>query len=66
MRNVVRRHSLSVERYSATAEDNAEIEALFDVRALKYRKEKQWLTDEECYLTVYDLETDLIEREVLQ
>lgn len=65
MRNAVRRHALSIERYSAEADDSTALEALFDVRALKYRKEKQWLQDNECYMTVYNLETDLIEREVL-
>lgn len=65
MQNATRRHALSVERYSNTPDDNTALEALFDVRALKYRKEKQWLQDNECYMTVYNLETDLIEREVL-
>ena len=66
MRNAIFRHALSVERYSKTTDDNTALEKLFDARALKYRKTKQWLSDMECYLTVYDLETDLIEREVLQ
>lgn len=64
LRNGLTRHSLSVERYSYIADDNPALEALFESRALKYRKAKQWLSDMECYLTVYDLETDLIEREV--
>jgi len=63
LRNLLRRHSLTVERYSGTNSDNAALEALFDAQAIKYTKDKQWLGDMECYLTTYDLQTDLIERE---
>ena len=59
------RHSLTIERYSDTNDDNAALDALLDAQAIKYKKEKQWLTDEEFYLTTYDLQTDLIEREVI-
>lgn len=64
MRNLAYRHSLTVERYSDTDGYNTALEALFDAQALKYTKEKQWLNDMECYMTTYDLQTDLIEREV--
>lgn len=63
LRNNLRRHSLTVERYSETEEDNSALESLFDAQAIKFTKDKQWLSDEECYLTIYDLQTDLIERE---
>jgi hypothetical protein len=63
MKNLLTRHSLTVERYSRTADDNAALEALFDAGAIPYTKDRQWLSDEECYLTTYDLQRDLIERE---
>jgi hypothetical protein len=62
MKNMMQNHSLTVERYSETSEDNARLEALFEAQAIKYKKEKQWLSDEECFMTIYDF--DLIEREV--
>lgn len=65
MQNMIKTHSLTIERYSETSEDNAALEALFDTEAIKYKKEKQWLHDEECYMTIYDLQNDLIEREVI-
>lgn len=63
MQNMMRTHSLTVERYSETNDDNIALEALFDEQAIKYKKEKQWLSDEGCYMTIYDF--DLIEREVI-
>ncbi|QNK41824.1 hypothetical protein [Caproicibacter fermentans] len=63
MKNLSRNHSLSVERYSETSEDNKMLEALLDTQAIKYTKEKQWLTDEECFMTVYNF--DILEREVI-
>lgn len=62
MMNLLRRHTLTVERYSDTSDDNTALEAIFDAGALKYKKDKQWLVDEECYLTTYDLQNDIIER----
>lgn len=63
MQNMMKTHSLTVERYSEINDDNAALEALFDAQAIKYKKEKQWLSDEEYYMTTYDF--DLIEREVI-
>ena len=62
MKNLLRRHSLVVELYSDTQDDNEALEAMFEDRALKYTKDRQWLSDEECYMTTYDLQTDMIER----
>lgn len=64
LHNLLRRHSLTVERYCDTSNDNPALEALFDAQAIKYAKEKLWLNDQECYMTIYNLETDLIERGV--
>ena len=63
MLNLEKRHSLTVERYSDTADDNMTLEELFDAKAVKHTKEKQWLSDDQCYMTTYDFETILIERE---
>ena len=65
LKNALTRHSMSIERYSVVADYNPALEKLLEAQALKYRRSRQWLSDMECYLTVYDLETDLIEREVL-
>ena len=64
-RNLMSVHSLTVERYSNDSEDNPQLEALFDEKALKYEKSKSWLSSEGCYLTVYDLQTNIYDREVL-
>lgn len=61
MENFSRNHSLTVERYSETDEDNSALEALLEAQAIKYTKEKQWLNDEQCYMTIYDF--DVLERE---
>jgi len=62
VRNMMKTHSLTVERYSATTDDNTALEALLDAQAIKYKKgERQWLTHEECFMTPYYF--DLIERE---
>lgn len=63
MQNMIKTHSLTVERYSETGDDNTKLEELFDSQAIKYKKEKQWLHDEECYMTIYNFE--IIEREVI-
>lgn len=63
MRNLTKNHSLTVERYCNTSNDNLKLEALFDARAIKYEKDKQWLADEGYYMTTYDF--DLLEREVI-
>ena len=65
MRNLIRTHSVTVERYSNTTDDNAALEALFDTCTIKYTKYRQWLKSENCYMTVYDLQSDLYEREVI-
>lgn len=65
MRNFMYRHSMTIERYSDTDGYNTALEALLDAQALKYTRDKQWLSDMECYLTTYELQTDLIEREVI-
>jgi hypothetical protein len=64
MVNIAKRHSLTVERYSATGEGDEKLEKLFDAKAIKYHKEKTWLKDEQCFMTTYDF--DLLEREVIQ
>ena len=63
LRNLLRFHSLTVERYSTGTEDNPALEKLFDDRGIQYTKDKQWSEYMECYLTTYDFETALIEKE---
>lgn len=65
MKNLIKSHSLTIERYSQTADDNQALESLLDSQAIKYIKDRQWLDDEGCYMTVYDLQSDLFEREVI-
>lgn len=62
--NLIRYHALTVERYSEANDDNAKLEELFDEKAIKYKKEKQWLDDDQgnCFLTTYDFESLLTER----
>lgn len=60
--NLLRRHSVTVERYSETTDTNTALEALLDAAAIQYTKDRQWLSDEECYMTVYDLQDDIIEK----
>lgn len=62
LRNILWQHALTVERYSNTAEDNAGLEELFDAAAIEYTKDKQWLSDEECYMTTYDFQNFLTEK----
>lgn len=56
-------HAVTVERYSDIPEDNPALEVLFDDKALKYSREKMWLPDEECFMTIYEFE--IYESEVL-
>ena len=63
MRNLMKRHSIIVEHLSRAGEGEAALEALLDAQTIKYQKEREWLTDEECFMAVYTFE--LIEREVL-
>lgn len=65
MKNMICRHSLTVERYSAADDYNTALEALFNAKALKYKRERQWLSTEGCYFTTYNMENDLIEREAI-
>lgn len=63
MRNLFHRHSLTVERYSETDDDNTALEALFDAKALKYDKERTWLPDpDDMFETIYTIKTPIIER----
>jgi hypothetical protein len=65
MRNLMKKHALTVERYSEDSGDNAALEALFDAGAIKYTKEKLWLQDpNDMFETIYDF--NLIEREAIQ
>jgi hypothetical protein len=63
MRNLMKTHSLTVERYSETNDYNESLEALFDSKAIKFKREQQWVNSIECYMTTYEF--DLIEREVI-
>lgn len=63
MVNIGYSHTLTVERYSEVDADNKLLEALFDAKAIKYKKEKIWLDDEKCFMTTYNF--DLFEREVI-
>lgn len=55
-KNLIVHHSMTVERYSQTNEDNPKLEALFDEKPVEYTKEKTWLKDIECYMTTYDFD----------
>lgn len=65
MQNMMKTHSLTIERYSTTDDYNVGLEALFDAQAIEYKRDRQWLKDEECFMTTYELQTKLIEREVI-
>lgn len=60
LKNAISRHSLTVERYSLDGKGEEPLEALLDAQAIKYTKEKTWLSDIECFMTTYDF--DLIEK----
>jgi len=60
LQNVLIRHSLTVERYAATDEDNEKLEVLFDAKAFEYKKDRMWLDDIKCFMTTYDF--DFIEK----
>lgn len=53
-------HSLTVERYSETSNDNEALEKLFDDKNIKYMKERLWLPDQFEFETIYNF--DLLER----
>ena len=54
LKNLLVDHSMTVERYSATDSDNTELETLFE--RIPYTKDKQWVSDIEQFMTVYNLE----------
>ena len=64
MRNLVTSHDLRIERYSETDDDNAALDALLNAKAIKFKKEKQWIVEDSRFMTVY-FNMTLIEREVV-
>lgn len=56
VRNLGYTHSVTVERYSDILDDNQKLEQIFDDKNLKYEKDRVWLTEEECYMTIYKIE----------
>lgn len=60
LKNDLINHSLTVERYSDTAEDNKSLEKLFDDKSIKYTKERLWLSEQFEFETIYNF--DLLER----
>lgn len=65
MKILLHRHSLKIERYSKTDDYNTALENLLDAAVIPYKRDRQWLSDLECYMTIYDLQSDIIEREVV-
>jgi hypothetical protein len=63
VRNLGYSHSVTVERYSDVRDDNPALEQLFDDKALKYEKDRVWLSEEECFMTIYQFE--FLESEVI-
>jgi hypothetical protein len=63
MRNLLKKHNLTIERYSETSEYSAALEALFDEAGLEYTREQIWLPDpDDMYETVYTIKTPIFER----
>ena len=60
LKNVLKRHALTVERYTADGEGEESLMALFDAQAIQYTKEKTWVKEIPYFMTTYDF--DLIER----
>lgn len=55
-KNNLKRHSLSVEYYSETDEYNTALENLFNDKAIKYDRERVYLTDDNMFETIYEFE----------
>lgn len=54
-KNLLIEHDLQVERYSETEDDNAALEALFDVLPVEWKKDKAWDTSNGWFETVYTM-----------
>lgn len=59
--NNVAEHTLSLEHYSDTVDEEGEkvIEDFLNLEELTYTKEREWLDEEEMFITVYSLDTFL-------
>lgn len=60
--NLITYHTLTIERYSEDGERNAGLEAALDEKGLHYNRELLWVSDDEMFEEVYQLQTDIIER----
>lgn len=59
--NNIIEHNISLEHYSETIDNENEkiIEGFLNKEELHFDKNREWLNDEELYVTVYELETVL-------
>lgn len=59
--NNIIEHNISLENYSETIDNQNEkiIEDFLNKEELHFEKNREWLNDEELYVTVYELETFL-------
>lgn len=59
--NNIIEHNISLEHYSETIDNENEkiIEDFLNEEELHFEKNREWLNDEELYVTVYELETFL-------
>lgn len=63
MKNILTKHSLTVERYSNASEYSTTLEAMLDAAGLEYSREQIWLPDpDNMYETIYTLKTPIFER----
>ncbi len=60
--NNIIEHDVTIEHYFNNKSDEKIIEKFLDDEKIHYEKNKEWLQDEELWLSVYNLET-IIEKE---
>ena len=59
--NNIIEHNITLEHYSETIDEANEkiIEDFLNIEELHFEKDREWLNDEELYVTVYTIETIL-------
>ena len=61
--NLLTVHNLTIEHYTEDGNDESVVD-LIETAGIHYEKERQWLSKEECFLTLFYLD-EILEKEII-